>query len=538
MAIIVEGSGSDNANYGSVNNADGSEFEEDITGVAAQYLSRSVSISSEDELRKFLQNSTSSTLDGMIGDVINGDRFDVHSLMGAPFKFSDSDDPVMSNDNGEYGRTYVEQFMAWGNILAISPGIATFLPGMSDEKKASIMSDMVSGSKDENQQLSTEEINKELEDAKAGKLYDFIPANRIYWDYVNAIWRHMIALAGLSGKESRLASYYTSSPGAGAIIGGKKCLEDISWQGVNNSSSLNKMLYGNIGSDSLENRDLTMTFVPFYHDGPFSISEASSNSAGESTYASKINQIPGNELAKELGFLTGATYADTDEYDKKAKNQKNSSGAIEKMMSLKSFGVKTIIPEVWKDSSSNKEIQFTFKTGVVAGTPDAYALNGLRTLAHWMAMALPIHSKGNFAYGAPLLCRIYAKGLPNIDIGMVTQIQINKNVKTMSTFGLACDMDITVTIRDMTPVMALPYSRKGFNANSAVGYMNLIGGLTGANVSLLDWKKLNIYMDVDALAKFISPTEIKRTLTNISRDFAGRGKKYVTRIGNISPFRN
>ena len=547
MAIIVSGNPNDSSGTKLESNFNESGFDSyqqntygssgtsfALDAANALFGGGGASINEEDEVRQFLARGTSSTLDGTVSDVIYGDKFDLNALMCAPFKFSDNDDPAVSDDAGEYGRTYVEQFMSWGNIVTISPGIATFLPGMSDEKKAKIMSDMVTTPKESKEQLNTAEVNAYLEEEKAGKMYDFIPANRMYWDYVNSIWRHMIALSGLSGYESRLAAYYGTGLSLGAIVGSTKKLEDIEWKGVNSSSVMNRLLYGSIGSSSEQSKEVTQTFVPFYHDGPFNISEASSNSSGESAYASKINQIPGDEIARELGFLTGVTYADTDEYDKNAKNQKNSNGAIEKMMSLKTFGVKTIIPEVWKGSDSHKEITLNFKCASTSGTPDAYALNDLRPLAHWLAMALPIHSKGNYAYGAPMLCRLYAKGMPNIDIGMVTNIQITKNIKTISTFGLACDMDITVTIRDMTPIIALPYSRRGFNASSAIGYMNLIGGLTGANVSLIDWKNLNLFMDTDSLRSFISPTNIARTFSNAARDFAGKGKVYLRKVGNIA----
>ena len=64
--------------------------------------------------------------------------------------------------------------------------------------------------------------------------------------------------------------------------------------------------------------------------------------------------------------------------------------------------------------------------------------------------------------------------------------------------------------------------------------MNLIGGLTGANVSLIDWKNLNIFMDAESLISFLSPTNIARTFSNAARDFAGKSKVYLRKVGNIA----
>ena len=75
-----------------------------------------------------------SAMGSPLGIMSRDERFDLNALMGAPFKFSETDDPPLPG-TVEFGRSYAKQFLSWGQIVTFSPGTALFLPGVSKETK-------------------------------------------------------------------------------------------------------------------------------------------------------------------------------------------------------------------------------------------------------------------------------------------------------------------------------------------------------------------------------------------------------------------
>lgn len=517
----------------------------------------SSSTSVEDEVRNFLINHQE-----FVTEIASKtEKLSIDNILGMPFKFSKADD-MSALDLSEsaltfqkgYGRLYLEQFLEWGNIITFSPGIAQFLPGVGDKMRKFIENnafDSDSSEDDEFSKVDSADTRAKLAEAGAAKMYEFAPATNTYWNYVNMIWRHLVFLSGLNGKVSRLAAYYmqgyeaiarerAESTGIDYSIASKYYLDNINWKDVTSDSKMiTNLLYGRIGSDYVDSRELTSSFVSFYHDGAFGSAEGYNTTVGESIIGAKINSIPGEDIVRELSFLSGSTYYDQNNYNKNSSDQaRKSNSELTKVLSSKQFGVKTVVPEVWKDSGSSKEYQFTIKTATVSGSPESYLLNAGRTLAHVLAMSLPIHKEGNASYGAPLIVRVYCKGLPNVDLGMITGVNVTKNISTISSFGLACDMTITITLRDLTSVVALPSNKRGVGAATAIGYMNMIGGLTGANVHLVDWAKLNIAMnweDIKSYQNIITNVKdaIKDMSGSIANDIANSASAMTNKLGQV-----
>lgn len=506
---------------------------------AGDYLSLNIfgggggSVDKEDGLRRYLAQSIDTET---FSFGVNDERgFDLKGLMGAPFKFSRTDDPPLATGS-EYGRSYLEQYIEHGNIVAFTPGVAYFLPGLSDSEREKWITNTANseGKSDTELQLETEEARQAISEAGAKKLYTFRPASTMYWDYVNMIWRFLMKLSGLDEYESRIAGYFKSFV-QGALendltdtlgLTNSNKLSSIRWGSVNESSDLNKLLYSFIGNSGMSRPEYSYSFVPFYVDGPNQVNEGFDNSSGESVLGSKLNSFPGEELSRELGFLSGYTYRDQNDYDMSAKDQTSEGKkGISQILSVKNFGVKTIVPDVWKDSgSAGREHTFRIKLACCDGTPESYAIHTLRALAHILAFSLPIHHKGNFAFAAPLLVRVFAKGLPTIDVGMITSLQIEKEPRSVTTYGLMTDMTVSITVKDLTPVIALPNNRKGIGAKSAIGFMSMIGGLTGCNVNLLDWTMLDLAIPFDSVMDYVSFNSIKQSVGNIASDVYGKIK--------------
>ena len=490
------------------------------------------------DLHSFLSQSA---MGSPLGITSRDERFDLNALMGAPFKFSETDDPPLPGSK-EFGRSYAKQFLSWGQIVTFSPGTALFLPGISKDEKEKFSNSQANTSEGADSTADIEGLQSAIFEKSGGKLYAFTPAKQTYFAYVNLIWKHLCMLAGISNMPSKIATYISN--------GSSNNLADIDWAktldvgnslyrvlleqtGVSGGQSAANGLVENwkawFGDTSfLASLDSTQAYVPFYHDGPITSNDSFDNQTGESSIGQKINEFGGAELMRELAFLSGKSYEAIAEHDNEG-NSTQSSDA-KSIIKGKLWGIKTIIPDIWKDaSSSSREYTFTFKFACAEGSMESYAVQSLRPLAMFLAMALPIHSVGNFGFSAPLLCRVYARGISNIDVGIISSLSIQKDPKSVTAMGIMTDMTVTVTVKDLTPIVALPHSRNGFKAQMAVGYISVLGGLAGVNATLFPWDRL------EKANWFLS----MKTLLSPTANIAGFGRYVSDKIGALKVwFRN
>ena len=463
-----------------------------------------------------------STVDNLKKENPTETDFKIHGLMAEPFKYSVTDDPPYTN--ASFGRTYLDNFLSNGQIVTFTPGIAMLLPGISSKISDAFLNAAVNNAEDAQQK--TEELQGEIGEKGEGRFYEFRAANNTYWKYVNTIWQHLIILAGLQSYKSRVASAYTGTPGS--------TLLDIYWDHVAAGDTLSKLLYRTMGNPETqfvlaEQLDF-QSFIPFYHDGPVQSAIGVDNQAGESELGAKLNTFGGlGDLGRELAFLTGKSYETINAEEDIANKDQQMTGS--NFLKSKRWGIKTIVPDIWKDASSNaREHQLQFRLATAEGTPEGYAFHVLKPLAHILPMALPIHSVGNFGFSAPFLCRMYSRGLPSMDVGMITSLSATVDPKTMTGMGLMTDMTLTVTVRDMTPVVALPHNNNGFAPLNAVGYMSILGGLAGANSIMLDWTKFAGPNALASLKNMISPTRNWAGLRRLTMDAAGKMKAYIVNM--------
>ena len=490
------------------------------------------------DLHSFLSQSA---MGSPLGITSRDERFDLNALMGAPFKFSETDDPPLPGSK-EFGRSYAKQFLSWGQIVTFSPGTALFLPGISKDEKEKFSNSQANTSEGADSTADIEGLQSAIFEKSGGKLYAFTPAKQTYFAYVNLIWKHLCMLAGISNMPSKIATYISN--------GSSNNLADIDWAktldvgnslyrvlleqtGVSGGQSAANGLVENwkawFGDTSfLASLDSTQAYVPFYHDGPITSNDSFDNQTGESSIGQKINEFGGAELMRELAFLSGKSYEAIAEHDNEG-NSTQSSDA-KSIIKGKLWGIKTIIPDIWKDaSSSSREHTFTFKFACAEGSMESYAVQSLRPLTMFLAMALPIHSVGNFGFSAPLLCRVYARGISNIDVGIISSLSIQKDPKSVTAMGIMTDMTVTVTVKDLTPIVALPHSRNGFKAQMAVGYISVLGGLAGVNATLFPWDRLEKSNWFLSMKTLLSPTA----------NIAGFGRYVSDKIGALKVwFRN
>ena len=477
---------------------------------------------------------SASAMGSPLGIVSRDEKFDFNALMGAPFKFSVSDDPPLPGTK-EFGRSYAKQFLSWGQIVTFSPGIAIFLPGVTNEVRKRFASSQANTAENGDSATSVEDLQSAIFDKSGGKLYAFAPARQTYFAYVNLVWKHLCMLAGISQQSSKIAAHFSNgtSDNLASIDWGKTLdvgnslyrvlLEQTGATGARKAEGLVenfKAFFGN--NEFLMSLDGTQAYVPFYHDGPITSNDSFDNQTGESQIGQKINEFGGAELMRELAFLSGKSYEAISEQEDEA--NKNQTSDAKSILKGKLWGIKTIIPDIWKDASSNsREHTFTFKLACAEGSMECYATQVLRPLSMLLCLTLPIHSVGNFGFSAPLLCRVYARGISNVDVGIISSLSIQKDPKSVTAMGIMTDMTVTVTVKDLTPIVALPHSRNGFKAHMATGYISVLGGLAGVNATLFPWENLEFPQFLGGLKNFFSPTQ----------NIAGAGRWFTDKIGAL-----
>ena len=205
---------------------------------------------------------------------------------------------------------------------------------------------------------------------------------------------------------------------------------------------------------------------------PGGVSESYENQTGESQiYANVIKQ--GEAIGNEIAFLTGASQNRLDDAvinlmggaanaaEAVVSNLTLGAGkftaAVVGSMSRAFIGDHTIYPEIFQRHNSNKS-GITLKTHLVAngGDPYSFLTECMVPLSFLLCTALPSMSKNSSAaYAYPPLVQCALPGVFGTRLGIVTNIQVTKNVdgKSMSINGFPTSIDVSITIRDLENVL-------------------------------------------------------------------------------------
>lgn len=205
---------------------------------------------------------------------------------------------------------------------------------------------------------------------------------------------------------------------------------------------------------------------------PGGVSETYENSTGESQiYSNVIKQ--GETMGNEIAFLTGASQNRLDDAvialtgnastlaESIVSNLTLGAGkftaAVVGSLSRSFIGDHTIYPEIFQRHSSNKG-GITLKTHLVArgGDPYSFLTDCYVPLCFLLCTGLPAMSKNSSAaYSYPPLVQCALPGIFGTRLGIVTNIQVTKNVdnKSMSINGFPTSIDVSITIRDLENVL-------------------------------------------------------------------------------------
>ena len=424
-----------------------------------------------------------------INDIIASGQSDVNYIsnfasmknvlgcFGLPYQFLASADTRLSgtgsiraNDTG-IGATYGEKIAAKIPMIFLTPGRPTFMPKFSKSDRENIISGLIRNGTGMSSQ--TQSLDDLL--SKDGRYYTFSASPTEYYQFVNPMCRIAAKYLGLDNVR------LDGCP-----------LDMMDWK----SYTLNNIFAGG-------NAATQYGAVPFYLDSDNSVNEGFGNSVTESSLASAVNGI--SDLGRELNFLTGYTsraldqdwfndHADTLTYIENLNSEiegalgsGNLLSSLSKHLATVASGGKLIFPQIWASSDMSRSYNVKFKFV----SPDANALsvylNVLVPLFHLIGLVAPqtIPSNPN-GYTSPFLVRAIYKSFFNVDMGIITSMDITRGGDCLWTVdGLPTSIEVDLTIKDLYDVMSITYTSSTnwkYDTMNNTAQMDYIANLCGINM--------------------------------------------------------
>ena len=206
-----------------------------------------------------------------------------------------------------------------------------------------------------------------------------------------------------------------------------------------------------------------MQYVRFCVDPSSGFQESYNNETGTSLLKSAFDN--GQDMFKEVAFIVNSggsgEYGDdlaslvnaATESLSTALDGNNVTSILSRILNLTGNVVKgnnVIMPDIYK--SSSRPMQYTFNVHLKApyGNKFGIYMDNLVPLMHLVCMAIPKQTTAN-TYGSPFLVKAYMDGVCNINLGMITDMTVNKSVSEQSwtVDGMPNEIDVSFTITDL-----------------------------------------------------------------------------------------
>lgn len=462
-------------------------------------------------------------------------KVDITGIIGMPVRFSryadarigiDPTKDFSDNDKGIdrfyniYGRVYTETFIKMSNIVALSPGVPDFLMGFSSEQKQTVMKNMlklagVEAQADQNTQSTVtekakEDIKNTVNNAKrvARTLYGFKQCSSEYGEHCRRLIYVAAALFNVTEKELREVMDNNEKVALGITDENSSNIlnETGGFDAIrfDSSSRMAQFIYRDDGAitDIQKMRDSESMGVfngarhntLIYNSGPIENTESISNSTRASSFESMFN-VPQAELIKDASFLMAAPIASIDQAKDYMNNTSGLGGLANSISNV--FGLSSIssmaskvfanikIPKVFGDSSYSKQYNIKVKLSSPSGSKMAKFKYIVMPLMRLMPYFLP-RQYGYYpdAIISPYLVQTYCKGLIACELGMVSQVQIERNVETAAIDGIPTELDITFTITELNPFLSIPFDPKdtkagitGYWSSGVIPYLSTMAGI-------------------------------------------------------------
>lgn len=435
----------------------------------------------------------------------NGDNLTIRnsmSILGLPYQFLTNADRPLSEDPAALGRKYAERIIARAPILFLTPGEPRFLSNYNIDSSSSIVKRLLSG----DQQYELNNLLKN--DDGSGRYYTFDFKYPEYYKFVNPMCRIAARMLGIQDE----------------TLDGVR-LDRVNWLDFSTTRLRKFTDISSAGS------------LAFYIDSETQISENLSNTTTPSALSSTVN--PMSDTARELNFLLGYSTSMLNANKIAAIAQNSLEGLDDVVNSLlfKNSGLRNlynnvatvasggrlIFPEIWQDSGFAKSYSIKIKLT----TPDCDALswyfNICVPLFHLICLTAPKSTANNQERGAsgyfsPFLVRGYYKGLFNCDMGIITDMSIEKgNQGAWTQQGLPTEIDVNFTLTDLYKNFSISEGLSGglFSSKALknTSLMDYIANTCGININKIEPERLADLWFTNTLNKI--PDSFKNIWANI-----------------------
>lgn len=449
----------------------------------------------DSELKKIISQISDITknLDQSNDNVIaqNLTQLQVDSLQGVfgmPYQFlpiADMRLPGASDDFHAFGSKYAEKIIARMPLLIMTPGVAKFMAKYSNKDRTSIIESLF-GTESSN---SSKRLDKILSDS--GQYYNFYADWVSYYKYVNPLCRIASVLMKINNKT------IPDQDGKQVKLG------EYNWARVANDKFRSSFAYKG-GS-------------AYYLNTDSQVSETYSNETTKTQLADKINSVSdkvrelqflmGNVSAAGIGPISSKTQVENMQADANKKNNNswfsnvfsglsgpssnNILGSIANGMGEVVQGSKMRFPELWAESQFSKDYSISIKLMSPDCDQLSLYLNIIVPLIHLMCLAAP-RSTGVNAYNSPFLVRAFYRGFFNINMGMITSMNITKGGEGRWSYSnIPTEVDVSITIKDLYDIMAISMNNAdNFNMDVSIlsnnTLMDYISNAVGVNINEID----------------------------------------------------
>lgn len=469
----------------------------------------------------------------------NGTITNINAIHGVPYQFLPNADTRLINsssnkvtgpseNNSALGRTYASKIISKMPLILMTPGRPDFMARYSEKDRKNILSTILSGVKN----LGQSNLLK-----KDGRYYTFKGDHVRYFNYVNPMCRIAAQYLGIGNHVLDGIPLKRYNWGDGSDIGTNYAKPYLKQK---LESFLNTGLPGYMG---------------FYINSDTQISESFGNNTSESMLANSTNNA--SDMAKELNFLLGYSSAGlgldkisdfVDETSDINSSIENVNSMINKLLGGNSFltnlsdhlvtvakGGRLIFPEIWSDSNFSKSYDVSIK--LISPDSDKLSIyfNVLVPLFHLISLVAPqsINANPN-GYSSPFLVRAVYKGVFNIDMGIITSMNITKGTESGWTKeGIPTSIEVTFSIKDLYETLAVT-SMMGsgqYDTMNNTALMDYVANICGINIF-----KPEVARQIDMWYTQHVPSKATDIIYNVFGNVEQNAMQGIVNLFNRTPF--